>query len=86
MGAFEAALAADIPVVPIAISGTRSMLRDVSLFPRRGTITVTIGKPIEPRSVQDPAGPDAWTTAIKLRDAAREHILKHCGEPDLADQ
>jgi 1-acyl-sn-glycerol-3-phosphate acyltransferase len=86
MGAFEAALAADIPVVPIAISGTRSMLRDVSLFPRRGTITVTIGKPIEPRSVQDPAEPDAWTTAIKLRDAAREHILKHCGEPDLADQ
>jgi len=33
--------------------------------------------------MQDPAAPDSWKTAIKLRDAAREHILRHCGEPDL---
>lgn len=84
MGAFEAAVEADVPVVPLAIRGTRSMLRDVSMFPRRGTITVTIGKAIEPRSMQDNAAPDSWTTAIKLRDAVREHILKHCGEPDLS--
>ncbi|HNY50164.1 MAG TPA: AMP-binding protein [Smithella sp.] len=83
MGAFETAVEADVPVVPIAIRGTRSMLRDVSLFPRRGTITVTIGKPIEPRHAQDLSSPDAWTTALKLRDATRAHILKHCGEPDL---
>lgn len=86
MGAFEAAVAADVPVIPIAIRGTRSMLRDVSLFPRRGTISVTIGKPVEPHSVQDPTAPDSWATAIKLRDAARAHILKHCGEPDLSTQ
>ncbi|PKN51882.1 MAG: acyl-phosphate glycerol 3-phosphate acyltransferase [Deltaproteobacteria bacterium HGW-Deltaproteobacteria-13] len=84
MGAFEAAVEADVPVVPVAIRGTRSMLRDVSLFPRRGSIAVTIGKPVDPHLVQDPAAPDAWATAIKLRDAAREHILRHCGEPDLA--
>lgn len=84
MGAFETAVEADVPVVPIAIRGTRSMLRDVSLFPRRGSITVTIGKPIEPRHLQDLSAPDSWTTAIKLRDAVREHILKHCGEPDLS--
>jgi 1-acyl-sn-glycerol-3-phosphate acyltransferase len=86
MGAFEAAVETDIPVIPIAIRGTRSMLRDVSLFPRRGTITVTIGNPIEPRSMRDPSASDSWKTAIKLRDAAREYILKHCGEPDLAGQ
>jgi 1-acyl-sn-glycerol-3-phosphate acyltransferase len=51
MGAFEAAVEAKVPVVPVAIRGTRSMLRDVSLFPRRGTITVTIGKPIEPHKM-----------------------------------
>jgi 1-acyl-sn-glycerol-3-phosphate acyltransferase len=84
MGAFEAAVEARNPVIPVAIRGTRSMLRDVSLFPRRGTIIVTIGKPIEPHSVQDSAAPDSWKTAIKLRDAAREHILRHCGEPDLS--
>jgi 1-acyl-sn-glycerol-3-phosphate acyltransferase len=84
MGAFEAATVANVPVVPIAIRGTRSMLRDVSLFPRRGTITVTIGQPIDPRSPRDASAPDPWTTAIKLREATREYILRHCGEPDLA--
>jgi 1-acyl-sn-glycerol-3-phosphate acyltransferase len=84
MGAFEAAVAANVPVLPIAIRGTRSMLRDVSLFPRRGTITVTIGQPIDPRSLRDASAPDPWTTAIKLREATREYILSHCGEPDLA--
>lgn len=86
MGAFETAVDADLPVVPVAIRGTRSMLRDVSLFPRRGTITVTIGQPIDPRSPRDASAPDPWTTAIKLREATREYILRHCGEPDLADR
>jgi 1-acyl-sn-glycerol-3-phosphate acyltransferase len=86
MGAFEAAVEAEVPVVPVAIRGTRSMLRDVGKFIRRGAITVTIGKPIEPCHEQDTAAPDLWTTAIKIRDAARAHILKHCGEPDLSAQ
>ncbi|HQN02017.1 MAG TPA: hypothetical protein PLL36_13120, partial [Candidatus Hydrogenedentes bacterium] len=81
---FEAAVVADVPVVPIAIRGTRSMLRDISLFPRHGKINVTIGKPIAPSSMRDASSPDAWATAIKLREAAREYILRHCGEPDLA--
>ena len=84
MGAFEAAVEADVPVIPIAIRGTRSILRDVSMFPRRGTITVTIGNPVEPGSIRNKAVPDSWTTAIKLRDTVREYILKHCGEPDLS--
>ena len=76
MGAFLAAVEAGIPVVPIAIRGTRSILRADSWFPRRGTISVTIGAPIAPD------GSD-WAAAIRLRDAARAEILKHCGEPDL---
>lgn len=83
MGAFEAAVAAGIPVVPVAVRGTRSILRGESRFPRRGAVIVTIGKPVEPGGMQDRAAQDSWKTAIKLRDAAREHILRHCGEPDL---
>ncbi|UZP68123.1 AMP-binding protein [Desulfovibrio mangrovi] len=83
MGAFIAAAESGAPVVPIAIRGTRSMLRADSWFPRRGSITVTIGKPIE---VQ-PTGPEAdgasWNTAVELRNIAREFILRHCGDPDL---
>jgi len=36
---------AGAPVVPVTIRGTRSILRDGHWFPRRGIITVTIGKP-----------------------------------------
>ena len=78
MGAFEAATAAQVPVMPIAIRGTRSILRDESWFPRRGAITVTV----EPAIAPVEAGGDAWKSALKMRDLARERILRHCGEPD----
>lgn len=77
MGAFAAAAEADMPVIPVAVRGTRNMLRAGSWFISRGVITVTIGKPIK----GDGSG---WTAAITLRDRAREEILRHCGEPDLA--
>lgn len=78
MGAFVAAAEAGLPVVPVAIRGTRSILRADSWFPRRGNITVVIGETIMPR-----AGA-RWIAAGVLRDEARRHILRHCGEPDLA--
>ncbi len=75
MGAFVTAAEAEMPVVPVIIRGTRSKLRSGSWFPRRGTVSVTVGKPITPR------GSD-WSAAIELRDAARADILRHCGEPE----
>ena len=78
MGAFVAAAEADAPVIPVVIRGTRSLLRADSWFPRRSTVTVKVCEPIPPD------GRD-WTSAVRLRDKARTEILKHCGEPDLAD-
>ena len=43
LGAFVAAREAGVPVVPIAIRGTRAILWGDSWFPRRGAVTVTIG-------------------------------------------
>jgi 1-acyl-sn-glycerol-3-phosphate acyltransferase len=77
LGAFSAAAAAGVPVLPVAIRGTRSILRSGQWFPRRGAIRITIGAPLVAQ------GSD-WSAAIKLRDAARAEILKVCGEPDLA--
>ena len=77
MGAFVAAAEAAVPVVPVAIRGTRSILRDGQWLPRRGTIHVTIAPALPP-------GGRDWPAAIALRDAARAEILRHCGEPDLA--
>ena len=79
IGAFKIAVDAGIPLLPVALRGSRSLLHPDSWFPRRGLVTVTIGEPIKP------AGKD-WQAAIALRDAARHAILLHCGEPDLAAQ
>ncbi|BAL23820.1 AMP-dependent synthetase and ligase [Azoarcus sp. KH32C] len=75
LGAFLAACESDLPVLPLTISGTRAVLPDETWFPRRGPITVTIGRPVLP------PGSD-WSAAVALRDTVRKEILAHCGEPD----
>jgi len=75
MGAFVAAAQGGRPVVPVALRGTRSVLRDGSWLPRRRPVEVFIAAPLPPR------GP-GWSEALALRDEARRAILAHCGEPD----
>ncbi len=77
MGAFITAAQADLAVVPVTIRGTREKMPSGSWLPRRGRITVTISQAIEPSG-------RGWQAAVTLRDRAREVILCHCGEPDLA--
>jgi 1-acyl-sn-glycerol-3-phosphate acyltransferase len=86
MGAFVAAAEAGVAVVPLAIRGTRSLLRSESWFFRRGGVTVTIGSPLETLHIREKHKGDTWAAAVELRDAAREHILRHSGEPDLAHE
>lgn len=78
MGAFVAAAKAGLPVVPVTLRGTRSILRqEERWFPRRGEIAVHFGRPIVPEG-------DGFDAALKLKNAARANILAHCREPDLA--
>jgi 1-acyl-sn-glycerol-3-phosphate acyltransferase len=77
MGAFMAAANAGSPLVPIIIRGTRSLLRGDSWFPHRGSVHIRVEAPILPE------GSD-WSAAIQLRNATRQTILLHLGEPDLA--
>jgi 1-acyl-sn-glycerol-3-phosphate acyltransferase len=86
MGAFIAAATGGVPVVPVAIRGTRAILRGDSWFPRRGAVAVTIGAPVSPEGVAEEGAGDPWAVAIRLRDAARAEILRHCGEPDLVGE
>jgi 1-acyl-sn-glycerol-3-phosphate acyltransferase len=81
-----AAAEAGVPVVPVAIRGTRSMLRSDSWFPRRGAIAVTIGPPIAPPDREGDTAAEPWALALNLRRAAREFILARCGEPDLGGE
>lgn len=77
LGAFAAAAQARVPVVPVAIRGSRAWLRADQWLPRRSPLAVVIGPPVLPAD-----GADGFGEAIRLRDAARAEILRHCGEPD----
>jgi 1-acyl-sn-glycerol-3-phosphate acyltransferase len=77
MGAFVTAAANRLPVVPLTIRGSRSVLRGDDWFLRRGTIAVIVGEPIFTDG-------DDWNAALELRNRARTEILKHVGEQDLA--
>jgi 1-acyl-sn-glycerol-3-phosphate acyltransferase len=77
MGAFTVAAEAGVPVVPVAVRGTRYTLRSESWFPRRTPLRVTVCPRLEPEGTD-------WSAAIALRDQTRDALLKVCGEPDLA--
>lgn len=73
MGAFYAATRGGLPVVPVAITGTRAMLPAGKWLPRPSAISVRLSPPIEPRG----RGRDA---AHALAESVREHIIDGCGE------
>jgi 1-acyl-sn-glycerol-3-phosphate acyltransferase len=78
MGAFSIAAGNRLPVVPVAIRGTRSMLRAEVWFPRAGAITISIGEPLLPEA-------EDWAAALALRDRAKSFISRMTGEPALTD-
>ncbi|OHC28511.1 MAG: acyl-phosphate glycerol 3-phosphate acyltransferase [Pseudomonadales bacterium RIFCSPLOWO2_02_FULL_63_210] len=75
MGAFVLAARADVPLVPVAIAGSRMILRGGQWFPHRGEIHLHICAQLLTQ------GPD-WLDAIRLRDSARAELLQHLDEPD----
>lgn len=78
MGAFVTAARSNVPVVPVAISGARSIVRGNHWFPYRGRIQVTICPPVTPHGT-------GWDIALNLRNAARRAIVPYIGEPDLVE-
>lgn len=79
LGAFEAAAAARVPVIAVALRGTRDVMRDGRRLPRRAPVQAVIGPPLCAGQRED-----VFAAAVRLRDEARAHILRHCGEPDLS--
>jgi 1-acyl-sn-glycerol-3-phosphate acyltransferase len=77
MGAFVSAAESGLPVVPVALRGTRSILRDGQWLPGWAQVHVEIAPPLY-------ADGNTFEAALRLRDRARAEILARCGEPDLA--
>lgn len=79
-GAFAIAARASLPIVPIAIRGTRHILPSGRILPRPGRIEIQVLPALGPLRDVEPA------SAIKAtRDLARARILAALDEPDLSD-
>jgi len=75
MGAFLTAASRRVPVVPVAILGTRRMMPGTPRPPRPASLRVVIGEPID-------ATGDDWQAALALRARTRAWLLSQTGEPD----
>ncbi len=88
-GAFIAALQRDLPILPVAVAGAYGVCAPSSLWIRRGTIVVNIGKPLK----MDPQAPDArgrflketHATVAELRREGRALIRSLGEEPGGKD-
>jgi 1-acyl-sn-glycerol-3-phosphate acyltransferase len=79
-GAFTIAARTHLPVVPIAIRGTRHIMPSTRYLPRPGRIEVHVLPALGPLGDLEPS--DA---VIATRDLAHARILAVLGEPDLSE-
>lgn len=79
LGAFKAAVDSQRPICPVAVRGARKILRDQTILPKPGRITVTYGPLLTPDQTAD----DSWHEIVRLRDSTREIIARGAGEPLL---
>jgi 1-acyl-sn-glycerol-3-phosphate acyltransferase len=75
MGAFLAAAQASVPLLPVALRGTREIMRGARFYPHLGRATLVIGPPLTAAAAD-------WQSAVHLREEARALISRHCGDPD----
>jgi 1-acyl-sn-glycerol-3-phosphate acyltransferase len=80
LGAFQLASECFVPVVPLALVGTRRWLRDGTLVPRRVPIRIEIGEPIEAART---SGEGSFSAALRLKEQAADAIARRVGEPRL---
>ncbi|WP_434033792.1 AMP-binding protein [Cupriavidus sp. a3] len=77
LGAFRCAARARAPVIPIALLGTRSLLRDGRWWPSHASLAFIASEAVF-------ASGDDWQAVLRLRDAARDKIRARLQEPDAA--
>ena len=73
LGAFHAAAELDLPVIPVALTGTRRILPAGTLLLRPGRIGLAIQPPLRPRDA-------GWNEVVRLRDETRRCLSRAVGE------
>jgi 1-acyl-sn-glycerol-3-phosphate acyltransferase len=75
-GAFKAAVAAGVPVIPLALRGVAGVWSQHAKFPRPGRIEITIGDAL----AAPPVAGDETDGVEPLREAARRFIMGRLAE------
>ena len=78
LGAFLTAVKNDIPVIPIAMNGTRQLLRSEIWLPSKVPLKITIFPPIYPDEVEN--------GAQGISEKSRSLMLSEINEPDLKEK
>ena len=78
LGAFVTAVKNDIPVIPVAINGTRQLLRSEIWWPSKVPLTITIFPPIYAKDVDN--------GAEGIAEKSRSLMLGEINEPDLKEK
>ena len=78
LGAFLTAVKNDIPVIPIAMNGTRQLLRSEIWLPSKVPLTISIFPPIYPDEVEN--------GAQGISEKSRGLMLSAINEPDLKEK
>lgn len=79
-GAFVMAVHAGVPVVPVAIRGTRQLFGQGQRLPRWSRVAIEVFPPIAANTDHE----DHRHAVAELRDAVRAVVARNCGEPDTA--
>jgi fatty-acyl-CoA synthase len=76
MGVFKTAAETGVPVVPLALRGTRRVLRDGSWWPRPGAVHLFVGESLRSDGTE-------WRSMVDLRDRTAAAIAGKTGERRL---
>ncbi len=77
-GGFHLAIKAGVPIVPVALRGTRELMPAGSLLLRSGTMTVIIGEPIATQGLSDE---ERTTLNERVRSAVEELLTEKSKAP-----
>ena len=76
LGAFKAAMETGASIVPVALQGSRHVLRADAFLPRPAKIRVWIGPEMRPEA-------EGFEALLDFRDRVADMIATHAGEPRL---
>jgi len=80
-GGFLLAMQASLPIVPLAIVGTRAIMPKGRLRTEPGTVTLVIHDPIQPPAIAEPTVHDAKELAARAHDIVAAAVHRREGEP-----